>query len=353
MKKVLVLYSEIAGYFVACVRRYLELHGGEVHVVRWPVHPTAPFKFATVPGLHYHDREGKTVADMIALGASIQPDIIYVTGWIDKAYLKVAQHFRRKGVPVIAAFDTQWRGDWRQRLAVAISPFYFRRIFTHAWVPGMFQYEYARRLGFPREKILTGMYAADTAIFEAVYPAAMAKKAEAYPRVLLYVGRYEDFKGVSDLYTAFRNLSDREDHGWQLLLVGSGSLAPELIPTANIRLQDFLQPEELPALAMETGAFILPSRRDAWGVVIHEFAAAGMPILSTDAAGAITSLVKRGYNGDLHLRGDIASIEAMLRRFMALGPAAWIAMGHRSHALSKQISPDTWAATLHTLLTDD
>lgn len=353
MKKVLVLYSEIAGYFVACIRRYVELHGGEVHVVRWPVDPSAPFRFSDTPGLHYYDRQGKSVADLIALGESIQPDLVYVTGWIDKPYLKVARHFRNKGLPIVAAFDTQWRGDWRQKLAVAMSPFYFRRIFTHAWVPGMFQYEYARRLGFPRERILTGMYAADTRIFEAVFEEGMARKAQAYPRTLLYVGRYEDFKGVSDLYNAFINLSARENHGWRLLLVGAGSLAPDLIPTDNISLRPFLQPEELPALALEAGAFILPSRRDAWGVVIHEFAAAGLPILSTDAAGAITALVKRGYNGDLHLRGDIASIEAMLHRFMALSPAEWLEMGRRSHALSKQISPDTWAATLHTLLTDD
>lgn len=344
--KVLVLYSEIAGYFIACVRQYLEEYGGEVHVVRWPIHPEAPFKFSDLPGLHYHERREYDTPGLLKLAKEIDPDVLYISGWIDKPYLKVARHFYKQGKPVIAAFDTQWRGDLRQRIATWISPFYFRKRFTHAWVPGMFQFEYARRLGFPRERILTGMYSADTALFEAIYPEAIAAKEQRYPKQLLYVGRYLELKGVRELYEAFRAFSEAQKHDWELVLVGNGPLKDELKETPNIRFRDFVQPAELPRLAVEAGAFILPSRSDAWGVVLHEFAAAGLPLISTDAAGAITAFVREGYNGFVHRRHDAGSIQQVLQKLIALDDATLLQMSHRSHELSKQISPSTWAATL-------
>lgn len=345
--KVLVLYSEIAGYFIACVRRYVQLHGGTVHIVRWPINPEAPFKFPDEPGIVYHERSAYNAAGLLQLAREINPDALYVSGWIDKSYLKVARHFFKMGKPVIAAFDTQWRGDLRQRIATWISPFVFKRRFTHAWVPGMFQYEYARRLGFARDRILTGMYAADTALFDAVYAPAMAAKAAHYPHRLVYVGRYLALKGVLELYHAFKEVSMEVQHDWELVLIGNGPLKDELHETRNIRFRDFVQPSELPGLAIEAGVLVLPSRSDAWGVVLHEFAAAGLPLICTDAAGGITAFVKHGYNGFVHRRDDKDSLKQVLKLLFAQTDDDLRRMGQRSHELSKQISPDTWAATLH------
>jgi glycosyltransferase involved in cell wall biosynthesis len=344
--KVLVLYSEIAGYFVSCVKRFVELHGATVHIVRWPINPEAPFKFSDDPGIVYHERNDFDAAGLLRLATEINPDALYISGWIDKPYLKVARHFFKLGRPVIAAFDTQWRGDFRQRLATWISPFVFKRRFTHAWVPGMFQYEYARRLGFSRDRILTGMYSADTALFDAIYAPAMAAKAKIYPHRLIYVGRYLALKGVLELYHAFKEVSEEHDHDWELVLIGNGPLKDELQETRNIRFRDFVQPSALPALALEAGAFVLPSRSDAWGVVLHEFAAAGLPLISTDAAGAITAFVKEGYSGFVHRRNDKDSLKQVLRKLFAQSDDQLRLMGRRAQELSKQISPDTWAATL-------
>lgn len=347
--KVLVLYSEIAGYFIACVRRFVELHDATVHIVRWPIHPEAPFQFSDHPRIVYHERKDLDKAALLRLADEINPDVVYVSGWIDKTYLHVARRYFKLGRPVVAAFDTQWRGDFRQRLATWLSPFVFRRQFSHTWVPGLFQYEYARRLGFPRDRILTGMYSADTALFEAIYPDATAAKSEKYPHTLIYVGRFLDLKGVLELYHAFRELSEEMQHDWQLLLVGNGPLKDELPQTDNIRFRDFVQPSDLPKLALEAGAFVLPSRRDAWGVVLHEFAAAGLPLVCTDAAGGITAFVKEGYNGFIHRRNDKDSLKETFKAMIACSDDRLREMGRRSHELSKQISPDTWAATLYHL----
>lgn len=345
--KVLVLYSEIAAYFVACLEAYVAEYGGEIHVVRWPINPEAPFQFEDLPGIHYHERADLDDKALIRLAEDLSPDVAYIAGWIDKPYLKVGRRLKSRGVPVIAAFDTQWKGDWRQKLATIISPFYFQKCFSHAWVPGLWQFEYARRLGFPRASIETGMYAADTARFEAVYPRARARKEAEFPKRFIYVGRYLALKGVLELYHAFRELSEEEDHGWTLDIIGAGPLKEELQETRQIRLRDFVQPEELPDLAVDAGVFVLPSRRDAWAVVLHEFAAAGMPLLSTDAAGATTAFVKEGYNGWLFQAGDKDSLKAAFRKVIRKLPEELLLMGARSQELSRQISPSTWAATLH------
>ena len=345
--KVLVLYSEIAGYFVACLKAFVEEYGGDVHVVRWPINPEAPFQFDNLPGITYHERNDYDDAGLLRLAEEIGPDVLYIAGWIDKPYLKVGRRFKAKGVPVIAAFDTQWKGGWRQKLATVISPFYMMRSFTHAWVPGTWQFEYARRLGFPRERIEMGMYSADSARFEAVYGEAMAAKEAAFPKRFIYVGRYLALKGVLELYHAFRELCEEERHDWTLDLIGAGPLREQLEERAQIRLRDFVQPEELPGLAVEAGVFVLPSRRDAWAVVLHEFAAAGMPLLSTDAAGATTAFVKEGYNGWQFRAGDKDSLKAAFRKIIRKSPEELLEMGRRSHELSKQISPSTWAATLN------
>ncbi|MEM0996677.1 MAG: glycosyltransferase family 4 protein [Bacteroidota bacterium] len=345
--KIFVLYSELAGYTMACMRRYAEVYGGEMHIVRWPVNPEAPFNFDGIPGVTYYERNDYDAKGLIALGERIQPDVVYSAGWIDKAYLRVARHFYRQGLPVIAAFDTQWKGLFKQKIATVLSPFLFRRSFTHCWVPGLFQYEYARRLGFPRERILTGMYSADVKLFEAVYAPSQAQKEIAYPHRFIYVGRYLALKGVRELYHAFREMSAEVEHDWELVLIGNGPLKAELAPQPNIVFRDFVQPTELPQLAFAAGAFVLPSRTDAWGVVLHEFAAAGLPLISTDAAGAITAFVREGYNGFLHRRGSKDSLKAVLKKVIALSDPELRTMSQRSHELSKQISPDTWAATLH------
>ncbi|HHG83621.1 MAG TPA: glycosyl transferase family 1, partial [Bacteroidetes bacterium] len=205
--KILILYSELAGYFMACVRRYLEIYGGEMHIVRWPINPEAPFNFDGIAGVTYYERNDYDTGELLELAKKIQPDLVYSAGWIDKPYLKVNRYFRRQGVPVIAAFDTQWKGTFRQKVATWMSPFFILNSFSHAWVPGLFQYEYARRLGFSRERILMGMYSADIKLFEPVYAAAMAAKKQAYPHRFLYVGRYLALKGVLELYHAFREMS--------------------------------------------------------------------------------------------------------------------------------------------------
>ena len=345
--KVLVLYSEMAGYFLACVRHHVAHCGGEFHIVRWPVNPEAPFQFKDSPGITYYERRDMDNAALLKLGERVQPDVVYVAGWIDRPYLKIARHFKRKGVPVVAAFDAQWHGHFRQRVATWASPWFIRPCFSHAWVPGLWQYEYARRLGFPRENIEIGMYAADVSPFEAVYEEVQATKAQDYPKKFLFVGRLHEIKGLWELLGAWKNLRDEGQTDWELDVYGAGPLRDQLPALPGLTVRDFVQPAALPGLTRDAGVYLLPSRYDPWAVTLHEFTAAGLPVIVSDTTGAATAFLRPGYNGWLHHASDQASLQEALRSAMDTDPAILFEMGRRSQELSRQISPATWAATLN------
>lgn len=345
--KILVLYMELAGYFVSCLEKYLETYGGEIHVVRYPVAKIAPFRFSSVEGLIYYERKEYEDAALIKLARDLKPDLVYINGWIDKTYKKLGRIFKQEGLPVINAMDNQWKGTLRQKVAALAAPVLIRPYYTHFWVSGVYQYEFARRMGYPRERIHLGMYSADTDLFGAVYEEAMAAKAVQYPHRMLYVGRVMEHKGIPELLESFLELLDEEGHDWELWLAGSGPLKETAPKHERIRFLPFIQPDELPRIALETGALVMPSREEPWGVVLHEFAAAGLPAIASTEVGAMTAFLRDGYNGYVHEAGQKSSLKAALKTLMARPDGELLEMGRRSRELSLQISPAIWASTLH------
>ncbi|MES1181688.1 MAG: hypothetical protein ABUL44_02735, partial [Flavobacterium sp.] len=49
MKRILILYRELAGYFVDCLNHLCENYAVEAHIVAYPVHSDAPFEFNLSP----------------------------------------------------------------------------------------------------------------------------------------------------------------------------------------------------------------------------------------------------------------------------------------------------------------
>jgi glycosyltransferase involved in cell wall biosynthesis len=345
--RLLVLYSEIAGYFLACVEEYARRFG-DVHLVRWPVHKDAPFRFQEIPGVTFYERNDYDYRSLLKLCEELNPDILYVTGWLDPVYLKVAKQFHKRGVPAICTLDNQWKGSFRQRMGALLSPLYLHNKFTHIGVPGMYQFEFARRLGYPREKIITGMYAADTQLFHQAFLDTRVSKAQNYPKRLLYVGRMVDFKGIEDLTKAF--LAVAPDHGWELWLAGTGPLEKSLPRHPSIKHLGFVQPSELPGLARDCGAFVLPSRVEPWGVVMHEFASAGLPIIGSDVCGSSVAFLRSGYNGFQFKAGNVPSLQNALQRLFSTPADELMRMGERSQQLSQQITTLTWATSISGVL---
>lgn len=344
--RILFLYTELAGYFLSCVSELLK-QDVEVHIVRWPVNKEAPFDFSFADKIKIYERRDLDRAKLIALAEKISPDIIYSSGWVDRDYVAVCRKFKNK-IPVIVGFDNQWRGTLKQHMACALAPFTIHRSFSHCWVPGDLQYEYALKLGFKKEHILTGFYSADVPFFHNRYIANREEKKKNFPKRFIYVGRYYAFKGVQDLWEAFSQLQDEQANEWELWCLGIGDIEP--FDHSKIKHFGFVQPSEMDRFVRETGVFVLPSHFEPWGVVVHEFAASGFPLIVSDEAGARTAFVGEGENGYIYKAGDKEALKNVLRKVMQLPADKLFEMGERSVEKAKQVTPAKWVTSLLSVL---
>jgi glycosyltransferase involved in cell wall biosynthesis len=162
-----------------------------------------------------------------------------------------------------------------------------------------------------------------------VYVAGQAVSAEPFAAVqparngtaeVLYVGQFEERKGLSDLLAAFVALRDLPV---RLRLVGNGSLEADLRRLAagdpRVELVGYRPQEHLPAELARARCLVLPSittalDREPWGLVVNEAMHAGVPVVVTDAVGAAAGgLVRAGRNGFVVPERDPDALAAAIR----------------------------------------
>ncbi|HEX8833532.1 MAG TPA: glycosyltransferase family 4 protein, partial [Abditibacteriaceae bacterium] len=146
---------------------------------------------------------------------------------------------------------------------------------------------------------------------------------------------------------AYKQYRAQVEKPWDLICVGAGPLKSLLKDQAGIEDVGFFQPADLPAfLKRRATAFVLPSRKEPWGVVVQEAAASRLPLICSDACGATVHLLQDGYNGFLFETGNVSHLVRCMTNLTALTPEARGIMGQRSYELSKQFTPQLWAQTL-------
>jgi glycosyltransferase involved in cell wall biosynthesis len=345
MKRFLFFYTELAEYIVACMRALSEANA-EVHVVRWPVNSEAPFNFELSERLTFYERRDFDEAGLIALAEKIHPHAILTSGWVDKGYLAVSKAMKSHCNTVLL-LDNQYKGTIKQRIQALRSPFYLKRIFSHAWVPGEPQALYAKKLGFSDDHVFTGIYCANTSVFKAFY----ASRSEQAPKKFIFIGRYLPFKGIVELWSAFTRFQ-QEFPEWELNCLGTGDMWDQRVQSAGINHAGFVQPKDLPHWLNQSGVFVLPSHREPWGVVVHELAEAGFPMICSDAVGAATMFLKENQNGYLFQGGNEQSLYEAMRKMALLSADERRKMGEKSHELAEKLTTADWVKTALTLARD-
>ena len=77
----------------------------------------------------------------------------------------------------------------------------------------------------------------------------------------------------------------------------------------HVKWPGFVQYKDLPVYYGLASAFVHPAKEEAWGLVLNEAAASGLPILAGSAVGARFELLEEGTNGhtfDAYSDTDIA-----------------------------------------------
>ena len=343
VNRIAVLFSRLSGYMASCLQHLKESADVELLVYRWAPATDAPFDddiFAWIDRLLI--KSDQSADDIARVLEDFSPDALLISGWMDQDYMRVARRFRSRGVPVIAGCDTQWKGTARQQIARVVAPWYLHSAIDVLWVAGERQVQFARQLGFTGRQCWQGIYTCDWPQFATTSDDV----AEASPKAFLFVGRYVEVKGIDVLVDAYQKYRTMTPQPWHLICAGSGPLAERLEGIDGIRQIGFVQPGQLPALMREASAFVLPSRREPWGVVLHEAAASGLPLISSTASGASVHLLQDRYNGFLFETGDSEHLADCMLRLSSMSDALRLEMGRRSYELSKQFTPERWVDTL-------
>ena len=80
-------------------------------------------------------------------------------------------------------------------------------------------------------------------------------------------------------------------------------------------------------------------------MVLNEAAAAGLPLVASDVAGASYDLIEPGVNGDRVPAGDASALAEALR-VLERDPALRQTAGTRSRELAARLTPDGWASAV-------
>ncbi len=340
--RLLILYEELAPYFLVCISEFSKINNAEIHIIKKSINKEAPFEFST-KSINIYSREEYTSEELFNLAQQINPTAIFCGGWMTKNYLKICSGFKGE-IPIVVGFDNKWDGSIKQQIKRIIFPFLITNKFDACFVPGTQQKKFALKIGFKENKIRLGAYSCDFNLFHDQYQLNKQSKEVNMPKRFIFVGRYYEFKGIKDLWNAFIELQNENPNDWELWCLGTGDI--EQIKHEKIKHFGFVQPKDLPEYIKNTSVFVLPSHFEPWGVVIHEFAAAGFPIVCSDNVGAAEAFVKNNVNGFIFKSRDVADLKEQLHKVINLSNFELNKMGEESVNFAKKITPSIWAQQL-------
>ena len=127
---------------------------------------------------------------------------------------------------------------------------------------------------------------------------------------------------------------------WELHCIGTGELWDSRATHPKIIHHGFKQPDELELAPCGCRVLRHAKQKGTLGVVLHEMAIAGLPMLVSHAVGAATKFLTPRINGEWINSEDFIS---ELRIYMSLRESQISKMGEHSHRLGFEWTPQKWA----------
>ena len=347
-KTVLFLFTELSGYVLACFN-YASEKGFNVHVINYPVNPDAPFELEKLEKktlFFYNKNHLNTIEKLNNFILNLNPGLILVSGWMDKLYFKFSTE-KKNSFKKILLLDNTWLGSLKQNLWSRLFNYRYKSAFQGVWIPGDEHKTYANKLGFKDVEIQNGFYTCNTNLFNSFYLNTQHKKKSIFPKRFLYIGRYDDVKGIRQLWNSFINVAEKNNYNWELWCVGTGKIWDSRVKHPLIKHFGFIQPDKLKEIVQDAGIYILPSKYEPWGVSLHEMVSLGMPVLVSENIGSNIYFLKEKINGMSfsHLKEN--DLENKIYKMINLSKEELFEMGQESLILSKKFSLDSWLETLN------
>lgn len=160
--------------------------------------------------------------------------------------------------------------------------------------------EYLVSLGATNDKVHIAINTVDVKAFQRSKDSSLDLES---PKELITVGYLSKRKNIDTIIKALKKLSEsRRD--FVLRILGDGDERSNLEHLINdlgledfVRIEGFIQKEDLPKFYHQSYAMLFPTNHDIWGLVLNEAMAASLPCLSTLNAGATFDLITDKENG--------------------------------------------------------
>lgn len=322
-----------------------------------------PFQRVQVfPNRTFEDlRPAEIHAATVAALDELKPDAVGIMSYGFPDARAALEWCRRRRKVAVLMTDTKAddavRIGWREQIKKQIIAQY-----DVALVAGTPQRDYLITLGFPPEFIFEGYAAVDNAYFRENAEAARHAPVEAFRHLpglkaptpyFLTCSRLLPFKNLARLIQAYHQYRQKTSTPWRLLIVGDGperaSLERQVAQkgTEGVVFCGFRQADELPAYYGRAGAFVLPTLKDTWGLVVNEAMAAGLPVLVSGKAGCAQDLVREGETGFTFDPHDVAAMQGLLDRISS-NEREREAMGRRAQDHIEAYTPQRFAEQLWT-----
>ena len=341
---VLVSVYNISGYLIAELEELSKV--AEIAVIETPC--TGIGKGALEKKAKWIDRTKlKSLDEVEAALGDFKPDLFLCGGWADKLMVRFARTLRKRGAKTVLMIDTPWQGRLKQFIHCCYSRFYLPMTYDFAWGAGEPQAKYLWYLGFPRSRIRTGVYCADTRKFAPIGANKVKDKGEGerwtWPHTFLYIGRYVAVKNMRRMERAFlKALEQMPGSDWKLRCIGGGQLWSERTIHPRIEHLGYKSPDEIQDYVRDAGCFVLPSVYEPWGVVVHEAALMGLPMLCSDQIQAATAYLRDGENGFAFDPMDEKAIAAAFLKVMRKSDAELAKFGRESARLGREYTTEDW-----------
>lgn len=332
-KRILILYSEVMPYTLGLIEEMSQRESTQVILVYWDQIRLTPFTFKLPEEIRMIPRSKLTwdlVEDELV---PFQPTHIWTSGRMDSFYLKINSSLKKRYPKTlsITGCDNQWEGTIKDQLRSMLGYWMYRKHFDFIWVPGPKQEEFALKIGFQKNKIIHNLLSCSPIWFE--------NQSQLTQKRILFVGRLVPNKNIQFLIDAFELLPKEFSKDIFLRIVGSGDPMNLKIQHSNIEVFQFESQEKLISHGLNSDLFCLPSIHEPFGVVVHEFAAMGLPLALSTKVGAKPVFLNENLNGFSFNPNNVNELSEKLKHYYSLPLEKKLDMGKRSFELAQQVNP--------------
>lgn len=174
---------------------------------------------------------------------------------------------------------------------------------------------YLKKEGVLKEKIIKSFQIMPESIL--VKPTTISKLPEfKNKKIILSLGYLIKRKGIDNLIKAFNQLNSSDA---VLLIAGAGDQEENLKNLAkknvDIKFIGYIEDKEKAKYFSIADFFVFPTHYDSWGLVINEALYYGLPVISTDKAGAI-ELMEKGKNGFIIPDNDVDALVRSMKKLL-------------------------------------